>query len=88
MISYLTYNDFTNDIRNNFKKIPKDVIGVIGIPRSGMLPATIIAEYLNVGLATIDEFINNKDNPLSLFSSHGFQALSLASFQFSLKDSL
>lgn len=54
---YVTYEDLCRDIRNNLPKIPRDVAGVLGIPRSGMLPATMIAEYLNVGLSTPDSVI-------------------------------
>ena len=47
---YITYEDLCRDIRQNLTKIPRDVCGVVGIPRSGMLAATIIAEHLNVPL--------------------------------------
>jgi len=54
---YFTYEDMCRDIRNNLTMIPRYVAGVLGMPRSGMLPATIIAEYLNVGLSTPDSVI-------------------------------
>lgn len=57
---YITYEDMCRDIRNNLTKIPRDVDGVIGMPRSGMLPATIIAEYLNVGLTTPDTIMSSE----------------------------
>lgn len=50
---YVAYEDLCRDIRENLTKIPRDVCGVVGVPRSGMLPATIIAEYLNVPLIDI-----------------------------------
>lgn len=47
---YITLNDLVNTVRNNLSKIPHDIDFVVGVVRSGMLAATIIAEYLNVPL--------------------------------------
>ena len=44
-------------IRRNLHRIPHDVDFVIGIPRSGIIAASIIAEYLNVPLIDIDSFV-------------------------------
>ena len=77
-IKFITYNTFVNDIRSEFKKVPKDIIGIIGVPRSGMIPATIISEYLNVGLVTVDEFVKGKHRKSSLdkiFNKHGNRKL-------------
>ena len=54
---YITYEELCRDVRRNIHRIPRDVCGVIGCPRSGMMPASIIAEYLNVGLTTLDTAI-------------------------------
>lgn len=71
MIEYLTLNNICKDIRENLWKIPRDILGVVGVPRSGMLPATIISEFLNVGLADINELIIDK-NPIETFQiNHG-----------------
>lgn len=56
---YISYEKLILDIRQNLHKIPKDILGVIGIPRSGMIPASILSESLNVGLCSINEFIKN-----------------------------
>lgn len=56
-MEYISYQKLIEDIKINFIKVPKDILGVIGVPRSGMLPATIIANQLNVGLCTINEFV-------------------------------
>ncbi|MBO4657939.1 MAG: hypothetical protein J5639_09230 [Bacteroidales bacterium] len=58
---YINYETLCKDIRNNLWKIPHDVCGVVGVPRSGMLAASIIAEYLNVGLASLDAMITDPD---------------------------
>ena len=57
MIHYITISDMSNDIRINFDKIPKNIGGVITIPRSGTIPGSMIAEHLNVGLCNIDMFV-------------------------------
>ena len=41
-MEYISYEKLICDIKKNLYKIPKDVLGIIGIPRSGMLPASII----------------------------------------------
>ena len=77
-MEYITYNTLVNDIRSNFYKIPKDIYGVIGIPRSGMLPASIIAGQINVGLTTIGNFVEKKNNGCGLdviFGEHGNRKL-------------
>lgn len=55
-MKYITINDLNNTIRKNLWKIPHDVDFVIGVPRSGMLCATIISEFLNVPLVDSDSF--------------------------------
>lgn len=54
---YITYEDLCRDIRENLTKIPRDICGVVGVPRSGMLPATIIAEYLNVPMFDLHSLV-------------------------------
>ena len=54
---YITYEDLCRDVRENLNKIPLDICGVIGCPRSGMMPAAMIAEHLNVGLTSPDTII-------------------------------
>ena len=57
-MKYITLNELNNAVRTNMWKIPHDIEFVIGIPRSGMLPATIISEYLHIPLIDIDSFVN------------------------------
>ena len=58
-LNYKSISDLNNSIRNNIYKIPKDVDLVVGVPRSGMLAANIIALNLNISFVSIDEFLNN-----------------------------
>ena len=58
-LNYKSISDLNYCIKNNINKIPKDVDLIVGIPRSGMLAANIIALNLNVDFVSIDEFLNN-----------------------------
>lgn len=70
MIPYITYNDMIKDINENIWKIPKDIDGVIAVPRSGVIPAIIIAMYFHIPLTTVDIFLNSKA-PYEAFTSFG-----------------
>ena len=50
---YRTVDDMSQVILRNISKIPADVDLVVGIPRSGLLAATMIALYLNRPLADL-----------------------------------
>ena len=53
---YIKLSDLCSTIRNNIHKLPHDVDAVIGVPRSGMIAASIISEYLNVPLGDVNTF--------------------------------
>lgn len=57
-MNYKSIYELNADILGWLTYIPKDIDIVIGIPRSGMLVANIIALYLNKPVADIDGFIN------------------------------
>ena len=57
-MKYITISDLSTTIRNNIWKIPRDIDFIIGIPRSGMIAASIISSYLNVPLIDIESFIS------------------------------
>ena len=57
---YITIAELSDMVRNNLWKIPHDIDLVVGIPRSGLLVANMIALYLNKRLSDIDSFINGK----------------------------
>lgn len=56
MMKYVTLSDLCSTIRNNIYKIPHDVDAVLGVPRSGMIAASIVSEYLNVPLGDVNTF--------------------------------
>lgn len=58
---YKSFSDLSKAILNKITILHQMDIGlVVGIPRSGMLPANLIALYLNVPYTDIDSFIENK----------------------------
>lgn len=61
MIPYITYSDMVTDIANNIHKIPHDIDGVIAIPRSGLMPGSVISNILNLPITTVDVFSNTLD---------------------------
>ena len=65
-IQYRSYSDLSQDIRNTLYKIPRDIDLVIGIPKSGMIPAMMIGLGLNISTSDLGSFLEGR-----LFS-HGF----------------
>lgn len=61
-MKYITLSDMANVIRTNIHKIPHDIDLVVAVPRSGMIAASIISEYLNRPLIDIDSFRNGCTN--------------------------
>lgn len=55
-MNFITVAELNKDIINNLYKIPRDIDVVVGVPRSGMLAATLIALYLNKPLSDLDSF--------------------------------
>jgi adenine/guanine phosphoribosyltransferase-like PRPP-binding protein len=56
-MKYITIADLSETIRKNIWKIPRDIDFIIGVPRSGMIAASMIASYLNVPLIDVNSFI-------------------------------
>ena len=55
-MKYITLQEMNEAIRRNLWKIPRDIDFCLGIPRSGILAASIICEYLNCPLVDVDSF--------------------------------
>lgn len=56
-MKFVTLAELAGTIRKNIYKIPHDVDFIIGIPRSGIIAASIVSEFLNAPLIDIDSFI-------------------------------
>jgi len=60
-MNYKSYDDLCSDIKNNLSQLYEyDFDLVVGIPRSGMIPAYMIALYLNINCTDLMSFIENK----------------------------
>ena len=57
-LEFRTFADLAYCIRQNLGKLPEDVDLVVGIPRSGMIPAYIIALFMNKKCCSLDEFLS------------------------------
>jgi uncharacterized HAD superfamily protein len=57
---YKSYQDLSDTLRRNLWKIPQDVELIVGIPRSGMIAALMLAELLNKPCATLDDFLSGR----------------------------
>lgn len=61
MFSFRTIEDLNRIIKSNIYKIQKEQFDlVVAVPRSGFLPASIIALYLNLPLTDFDSLLENK----------------------------
>lgn len=68
---YIGPNRLLNDIRANMWKLTGyEYVGIIAIPRSGMIPATILSEELHIGMCSYNEFFDNNGDG-KVFNRHG-----------------
>lgn len=51
MITYVRYHDLVIDTMRLARQIPPDAAVIVGIPRSGMVPAAMLAAHLHLPLA-------------------------------------
>ncbi|KEO72152.1 phosphoribosyltransferase family protein [Anditalea andensis] len=59
-MNYKRYVDISSDIRDNLHLLKKEKFDlVVGIPRSGMIPAYMIALSLNLNCTTVQAYIKN-----------------------------
>ncbi|MGH9423649.1 MAG: phosphoribosyltransferase, partial [Thermoanaerobaculia bacterium] len=56
-MNYRSINDLVLRVRELLPQVPRDVDLVVGIPRSGLLPATVIALALEKPVADLDSFL-------------------------------
>jgi len=59
-MNFKTYSDLSQDVKLNLHLIKKENFDlIVGIPRSGMIPAYMIALSLNLNCTTIQAYLNN-----------------------------
>lgn len=55
--NFVTYDELLRDSRAFARtKCPRDIVGVLGVPRSGMMPAAIVAQELGCHLGDVHMF--------------------------------
>ncbi len=59
-MNFRSVGDLDKCIRHNLHKVPPNIDLVVGIPRSGILPATIIALTLNIALTDLVGFLEGR----------------------------
>lgn len=58
---FKSYEDLVSDIKEHISKINRyDFDLVVGIPRSGMIPAYLISAFLNIDCCDVDTLIENR----------------------------
>ena len=57
-LNYKTYQNLISDIKANIHKIPTDIDLIVGIPRSGMIPAYMIGLMLSKQVCSLYEFLS------------------------------
>ena len=57
-MNYRNISDLNHTILKNISKIPREFDLIVGIPRSGMLPANLLALYLNRPYTDVQSFLN------------------------------
>lgn len=57
-MNFRSISDLNETILRNLYKIPRDIDLIVGVPRSGMLPANLLSLYLNLPYTDIHSFIN------------------------------
>ena len=55
----LSYHHLVDDTMKLARKLPADLCAIAGVPRKGMLPATILAERLHLPLLSATEYLTN-----------------------------
>lgn len=53
-MEFISYAQLAKDVEDFCKRLPKPAL-IVGIPRSGMIPATMMAKYWNVPLRSTDD---------------------------------
>jgi orotate phosphoribosyltransferase len=59
-VHYRSINDLNADIVNWITRLPKDLDLIVGIPRSGMLVANLLAVHLNLPMTDLDGLLEKR----------------------------
>lgn len=70
---YRSYSDLSRDLRNVLPSIPNDVDLIVGIPKSGMIPAMMLGVLLGVSTTELDGFLEGRPTTHGIRRAHEFQ---------------
>jgi len=59
-LEYRSFDDMNKLLLKNISLFPRNIDLIVGIPRSGMLPANLLALYLNKPFTDIDSFLDKR----------------------------
>ena len=59
-MNFRTIAQLNDHIIAGLRKLPRDIDLIVGVPRSGMLPATILALHLNVAITDVDGLLQGR----------------------------
>lgn len=59
-MEFRTYKDLNQGILSHLSELPQDIDLIVGIPRSGLMLATMIALYLNLPITSLDDFLDKR----------------------------
>lgn len=57
-VTFKTFQDLSDTIKRNLHKLPHDIDLILGVERSGIIPAYMIALFLNKNVCSVNEFVN------------------------------
>ena len=63
-MNYTSIADMANTIRANIWKVPNDVCLIVGVPRSGMIAALLVGEFLHKPVIDLQGFLDGRE-PMS-----------------------
>lgn len=61
-MNFVTYSQLKKDVIEWAKELPPNIDIVVGVERSGLIPATILALHLNKPVITLNEYLNGTFN--------------------------
>jgi uncharacterized HAD superfamily protein/adenine/guanine phosphoribosyltransferase-like PRPP-binding protein len=60
-LHYKSFSDLAIDVGKNLHKLPTAIDLVVGIPRSGMLAASMVALHFNCRFCDVDSYVTNRE---------------------------
>ncbi|TIU96625.1 MAG: phosphoribosyltransferase, partial [Mesorhizobium sp.] len=59
-MNYRSISDMNDAIARNLHRLPRDIDLVVGVPRSGILAATLVSLTANIPMTDLDSFLAGK----------------------------